>query len=130
MALPNAGATSAGGAPGPALSVNPAWEVHPTQVKQWLDDKEEVLILDVRQLREWNVSHIAGAKLIPLDQLVAQAAAIADWKERRVVVHCHHGVRSMNGAAILRRMGFTNVRSMAGGIDAWSLLADPTVPRY
>ena len=113
-----------------SLPVNPQWEVHPGQVKQWLDEQAEVLILDVRQLREWNAAHIEGATLIPLDQLEARVGEIETWKARRVVVHCHHGVRSMNGTAFLRHQGFTNVHSMAGGLEAYSLLADPSIPRY
>jgi rhodanese-related sulfurtransferase len=89
-----------------------------------------MLILDVRRLNEWNTSKIEGAKLIPLQELDQRANEIAEWKNRPIVVHCHHGVRSMNGTAILRKAGFTNVHSMAGGIDAWSLIVDPGVPRY
>jgi adenylyltransferase/sulfurtransferase len=47
-----------------------------------------------------------------------------------VVVYCHHGVRSLRGAALLRQAGHENVASLAGGIDAWSLYVDPAVPRY
>jgi rhodanese-related sulfurtransferase len=47
-----------------------------------------------------------------------------------LVVYCHHGIRSLSGAAILEQHGFANVVSLAGGIDAWSLHIDPKVPRY
>src|SRR5205807_1937747 len=47
-----------------------------------------------------------------------------------VVVYCHHGVRSISGAAILAQAGFPNVASLVGGIDYWSLAVDPAVPRY
>jgi adenylyltransferase/sulfurtransferase len=47
-----------------------------------------------------------------------------------LVVYCHHGVRSLSAAAYLRRLGHVNVRSLAGGIDAWSCEVDPAVPRY
>jgi rhodanese-related sulfurtransferase len=47
-----------------------------------------------------------------------------------VVVYCHHGVRSLRGAAVLAQAGHENVASLAGGIDDWSLTIDPTVPRY
>lgn len=114
----------------PTLEIDPLWEVHPTQLKQWLDEHAEVLIIDVRQPKEWTAAHIQAATLIPLDQLETRLDQIDSWKDRRVVVHCHHGVRSMNATAFLRHRGFTNVHSLAGGIDAWSLLADPTVPRY
>jgi sulfur-carrier protein adenylyltransferase/sulfurtransferase len=115
---------------GITLNINPEWEVHPAQVKEWIDNKEEALLLDVREQREWNVTHIEGATLIPLGQLSMRADTVADWKDRRIVVYCHHGVRSMNGTSILRRLGFKNVHSLAGGIEAWSLIADPSVRRY
>ena len=112
------------------LNINPEWEVHPTQVKEWLEKRQEMMILDVRQLREWNTARIEGATLIPLNELDARADEVADWKHRRVVALCHHGVRSMNATAILRKKGFTNVHSMAGGIEMWSLAVDPAIPRY
>jgi rhodanese-related sulfurtransferase len=111
------------------LQVRPEWEVHPTQVKEWLD-QQQALVLDVRQLSEWNAAHIPGAVLIPLDQLERRLGEIEAWKEKRVVVHCHHGVRSLRGAAFLRSKGFTTAHSMAGGLHAYSLLADSTVPKY
>jgi len=46
------------------------------------------------------------------------------------VVYCHHGIRSLSGAAILAAAGFPNVASMSGGIERWSLQVDPDVPRY
>lgn len=57
---------------------------------------------------------------------------IGDYRsgEGLCVVYCHHGVRSLNVAAWLRQQGLDNVRSLAGGIDGWSLLIDPSLPRY
>jgi rhodanese-related sulfurtransferase len=52
------------------------------------------------------------------------------WRSRRVVVHCHHGPRSTRACALLREHGFERVENLAGGIDAWSLTVDPSVPRY
>ncbi len=113
------------------IHINPEWEVHPTQLKEWLDSRAELLILDVRQPKEFDVCKIDGSTLIPLSELDARVdSELAAHKNKRIVVHCHHGVRSMNGTAILRKHGFTNARSLAGGIDLWSLMIDPTVPRY
>jgi rhodanese-related sulfurtransferase len=113
------------------LAVNPAWEVHPVDVKKWLDAKEDIVLLDCRLLKEWNYCRIEGAKLAPLPELEEKAQnELTDLKQRRVVVYCHRGVRSLRGTAILRHYGFENVHSMAGGIEAWSVLADPSVPRY
>lgn len=112
------------------LNINPEWEVHPVQAGDAKQNGEDFLLLDVRQQREWEVTHIEGARLIPLNELESRIDEIAEWKDRKVVVHCHHGVRSLNATALLRQKGFTNVHSLAGGIDAWSMLVDPGVARY
>ena len=117
-------------ASGITLNINPDTEVHPLQLKQMLDARQDLLLLDVRQTREWSTTHIKGAKLIPLDQLESQLDNIDEFEDRPVVVYCHHGVRSLAGTMLLRQKGFKNVHSLAGGIDAWSLLADPSVRRY
>jgi rhodanese-related sulfurtransferase len=51
-------------------------------------------------------------------------------RNTRIVVHCHHGGRSLRVATWLRQQGFPQAQSMAGGIDQWSQEIDPTVPRY
>ncbi len=63
---------------------------------------------------------------IPMN--VNRIEALAE--ERQVVVYCHHGVRSLNTVAWLRRQGIENAVSLAGGIDRWSMEVDPGVPRY
>lgn len=115
---------------GMELGVNPEWEVHPTEVKKLRERGEEMLLLDVRRMPEWNTARIEGAMLIPLHELDGRTEEIAAWKDRRVVVHCHHGVRSMNATAILRKHGFKKAHSMAGGIEAWSVMVDGAVARY
>ena len=113
------------------LEINPEWEVHPAQVKGSLDKKTEMLLLDVRLQKEWDISRIAGAMLIPLGQLAGRAEAeLGAWKTKPVVVYCHHGRRSLNAAAFLRQHEFENVHSLAGGIDGWSVMMDASVPRY
>jgi len=115
---------------GVELNINLEWEVHPTEVKAAMDRREEFLFLDVRRLPEWNTARIQGATLIPLHELADRAGEIAAWKNKRVIVSCHHGVRSLNATAMLRKMGFANAKSMAGGIEAWSVMVDRAVPRY
>jgi rhodanese-related sulfurtransferase len=113
------------------ITIHPEWEVHPAQVKECLDKKTEMLLLDVRQQREWDFARIAGAMLIPLGQLQGRAEAeLGPWKKKPIVVYCHVGARSLNAAAILRQHGFEDVHSLAGGIDGWSLMVDASVPRY
>ena len=91
---------------------------------------EPFLLLDVRQPEEWRRCRIEGARLVPLGELEARLAELSDWKERRVIAHCHHGGRSAKACEILAAAGFTDVSNLVGGIDAWSLTVDPAVPRY
>jgi adenylyltransferase/sulfurtransferase len=112
------------------LPINPAWEVHPAEVKAAIDRGEELFLLDVRRPDEWEKARIPGAHLLPLHELAERIEELAEHQKRRVVVVCHHGARSLRGTAVLRQYGFTNAHSMAGGIDAYTLLADPAIPRY
>jgi adenylyltransferase/sulfurtransferase len=93
---------------------------------------QPVYLLDVRQPWEHEVAHLPGDVLVPLDQLIEHAddLEVEPPAGALVVTYCHHGVRSLNAAAILLRSGHARVASLAGGIDRWSLEIDPTVPRY
>lgn len=90
---------------------------------------DEFLLLDVRTPEEWDLAHIPGARLIPIDQLATRLGEIMDWREREVVVHCHHGMRSARAKAFLMGRGFRTVRNLLGGIDAYAQV-DPSVPTY
>jgi sulfur-carrier protein adenylyltransferase/sulfurtransferase len=91
---------------------------------------EDLLLVDVREPAEWETAHIEGARLIPLGELEEHLEELADWRERPVVVHCHHGGRSAKACARLAEAGFARVENLTGGIEAWSLTVDPDVPRY
>ena len=113
------------------LQINPEWEVHPAQVKECLKAGPTPVLLDIRRPDEYAKARIDGALFIPMHELESRfEAEVAPLKSQPVVVFCHHGVRSMRVTAFLRHHGFTNVHSMAGGIEAWSLIVDPAVPRY
>ena len=114
----------------PKISIDPEWEVHPLDVHKLKKSEAEILILDVRQQKEWDITRIDGALLIPLDQLPRRFTDLESWRDKPIVVHCHHGARSLRAAAWLRQAGFAQVKSMAGGIEAWSLMVDQDVPRY
>jgi rhodanese-related sulfurtransferase len=88
------------------------------------------LILDCREQEEWDVVHIDRAKLVPMSQLASRIGELESYRNARIVVHCHHGGRSLRVAEWLRKVGFEKAQSMAGGIDAWSQTVDPTLPRY
>jgi rhodanese-related sulfurtransferase len=112
------------------LPVNPEWEVHPTDVARRKAAAEDFLLLDVRQHSEWVHAHIAGATLLPLPELAEKVDQLVDYFEKSIVVYCHHGGRSLAATKYLRQRGFLQVHSMAGGIDAWSQIVDPTLRRY
>ncbi|WP_439620713.1 rhodanese-like domain-containing protein [Gemmata sp.] len=105
-------------------------QIHPADVKALLDAGSPVLLVDVRQPEEHAFCALPGSLLVPLGELRARAGEIEPPGDALVVVYCHHGVRSMSGAALLKQAGVDNVASMAGGIDLWSLSVDPAVPRY
>jgi len=90
----------------------------------------DFLLLDVREPAEFEKSNIDGARLLPLGELADRSAELEAWRERPIVVHCHKGGRSAKAARWLRSQGFRDVVNLSGGIEAWSLTVDPSVPRY
>ncbi len=100
------------------------------RVKQKLDRGDEFLFLDVREPNEYETAHIDGTRLVPLGELDARLAELTDWKDRPIVVHCLSGARSEKACKLLLERGFSDVTNMTGGIQAWSLTVDASVPRY
>ena len=82
-------------------------------------------LLDVREPSEWNEAHIAGATLIPLGELASRVNELP--KDAEIVVVCRSGNRSAQGRDILLDHGFTQVTSMAGGLNEWKAAGYPTV---
>src|SRR5437868_14579272 len=103
-------------------------QITPAVLSARLGAGEKIYLLDVRQPEEYAHSKIAGSTLIPLPELMGRVGEPPD--DVPIVVYCHHGVRSITGAALLERAGYAEVFSLAGGIDAWSCQVDPSVPRY
>ena len=104
-------------------------EITVEELKAELDEKGAGLVLiDVREPHEWEIAHIEGARLIPLNQLPERLGELdGHWE---IVTHCHHGARSMKALEILKGAGFSKVRSLAGGIDAWAERVESGLPRY
>jgi rhodanese-related sulfurtransferase len=85
-------------------------------------------LIDVRTEEEYATAKVPGAMLINTDEAVQ---TVMGWpKDTPVLVICHHGMRSLDAASYLIGHGFTEVRSVTGGIDAWSAEVDPSIPRY
>ncbi len=98
-------------------------------LKQKLDAKEDVFVLDVREPHEYPIANL-GAPLIPVGSLESRLGEIAAQKDREVVVHCRSGARSQKAALVLKNAGFTNVSNLTGGILAWADEIDPSMPKY
>lgn len=123
-------ATGQDGLP-PGYQFRPEWEVTPRDVAEILADdtaRDQVQLIDCRKPEEHAFASIDGFTLIPMDQIAARIDELDE--DEPVIVHCHHGIRSLRVAAFLRQQGFADVKSLAGGIDAWSLAIDSAVKRY
>jgi adenylyltransferase/sulfurtransferase len=114
----------------PAREEAPLVELAPAEVARRGVPGRDYLLLDVREPDEHAKARLEGARLVPLGELPARVEELAGWRERPVVVHCHKGGRSAKACRLLRDAGFLDVANLAGGIEAWSLSVDPTVPRY
>ena len=105
-------------------------QISPRALAEALARGEAVRLVDVRQPWESQLASLPGSTLIPLNELPQRAGDVGFDADSMLVVYCHHGIRSLSAASFLERLGFTNVQSLAGGIDAWSCEVDPMVPRY
>lgn len=106
-------------------------EIAPREVKRRMDAGEKLALIDVREPQEYLLARIESATLIPMRSVPAQLQTLdARADEEPLIVYCHHGIRSLNVVNWLREQGVEACQSMSGGIDAWSLIVDPSVPRY
>jgi molybdopterin/thiamine biosynthesis adenylyltransferase/rhodanese-related sulfurtransferase len=103
-------------------------EVTPILLKRMLDEGMEVELVDVREPFEYQICHLEGSKLVPMGQLQAKVGDLS--KSKTVVVYCHHGRRSANAVSYLTSAGFTDVRNLRGGIEAWRTEVDPEILEY
>jgi rhodanese-related sulfurtransferase len=90
---------------------------------------EAPVLLDVREPWEFQTASLPESLLMPMGDVTSRAHAELD-PDAHIVVMCHHGQRSLSVAMWLRGQGFERAQSLAGGIDAWSRVIDPSVPRY
>ena len=104
------------------------YEMTPEDLRQKLDGPARPVVVDVRRHDEVATSPFPGALHVPMDELQDRLDELDPNAE--TVVVCHHGVRSLSVTVFLRNHGFRSVSSLAGGIDRWSLIVDPSVPRY
>ena len=105
-------------------------EVTCAQVKAQLEVSEHFVFLDCREPNEHQTVSIRQAKLLPMSEIQNRLAELESHREDDIVIHCHHGGRSLRVANWLRQQGFSKAQSMAGGIDQWAVEIEPGLPRY
>jgi rhodanese-related sulfurtransferase len=108
---------------------NHGMDVTPLEVKAMRERAEDFRLIDVREIDEWNLVKIDDAELIPLSQFQQQATAQLDPDEK-IVLYCHHGMRSARAQGFLKSQGYGNVLNLTGGIDAWAQQVEPGMTRY
>ena len=109
----------------PAMTDVPAISVE--ELKQKLDAKEDIFILDVREPHEYDICNIKGY-LIPVGDLPKRVSELDSSRE--IIAHCRSGVRSAKAVNFLRAAGFKKVYNLTGGILAWADKIDPSMPKY
>ena len=105
-------------------------QITPAQLAERLQQPEPPALLDVREPDEHGFVALPDSTLIPLGDIAGRVEEIDGWKDREIVVYCHHGIRSMHAIAFLRTQGFKKLLNLAGGIDRWSREVDSAAPRY
>ena len=108
-------------------------EIDASQLAQKLASEPKSLqLIDVREIQEVRLASIPGFINLPLSEFSQWSEGIFDrlYLEVETIVLCHHGIRSAQMCQWLMTQGFTNVANVTGGIDAYSRLVDPSIPRY
>ena len=103
-------------------------EISAVELKQRLENGEKLVLVDVREPWENAQCRIEGAVLIPMGSIPSNLQKLDT--DESVICYCHHGMRSLDVVNWLRQQGIPTAKSLAGGIDRWSLEIDPKVPRY
>ncbi|NTU50780.1 MAG: molybdenum cofactor biosynthesis protein MoeB, partial [Desulfobulbaceae bacterium] len=111
----------------PAVSTNP-YEITVHELKARLDRGDRPFLLDVRNLGEYQICHLVGATLIPVNELPLRFEELPD-RDAEIVAICKVGVRSANAVQFLKQKGFTKVKNLLGGMDALATEIDPAMPR-
>jgi rhodanese-related sulfurtransferase len=105
-------------------------EIPVSEAQRRLAQPQPPRLIDVREADEYELARIPGAELLPLSQWPAVIAEKLTDRDQPLFIQCHHGGRSARAADFLLRNGYADVTNVAGGIDAWSVEIDPSIPRY
>ncbi len=99
------------------------------ELHERLSKGEKIKLLDVREEEEWNLCHLPHAILVPLSEFRDHIFDVLR-SEELAVIYCHHGIRSAQAQNFLRAQGFNHVYNLAGGIEEWAKIIDPSMARY
>lgn len=105
-------------------------EIEPAELHALMRAGSPVTLVDCREPNEVSICALPNAIPLPVSQIRQWLPGFAPPPEAALVVYCHHGIRSFHVVAALRQTGVGHARSLAGGIDRWSLEIDPSIPRY
>ena len=98
------------------------------ELKAMCDRKEDFLLVDVRNPDEFAICQIPGSHKLPMPELMQRLDELP--KDKLIVLHCHHGGRSTRALQMLRTKGYSKIKNLDGGINAWAERIDPNVPQY
>lgn len=102
----------------------------PETAKRHDAGSDDFVLIDIREPEELEVCSIDGAVHIPMGDLVSRINEIDADEDTTIALICHTGRRSLKATLVLQEQGLAGTRSVAGGIEWWSLRIDPSVPRY
>jgi adenylyltransferase/sulfurtransferase len=103
-------------------------DITPRELESRLRQGDDLILLDVREPHEWDITHLQGARLIPLNTLPQRAHELSTADE--IVLYCKGGVRSARAMSQLRELGFRKLWNLKGGVNSWAEEVDPSMPRY
>ncbi len=110
----------------------PVTQISVEELAQKLASKEDLQLVDVREPQEVAIASLEGFEVLPLSEYAEWSDQIHSRfdSDKETIVMCHHGIRSASMCQWLMNQGFTNVKNVAGGIDAYSILVDHSIPQY
>ena len=109
-------------------SAGEEWDITATELAQRINSEEDLILIDVREPHEIQISKINGSILIPLGEFTTYLNKFE--KSQKIILYCRTGTRSRRGIEILHSAGYRNIRNLKGGINAWASEVDPTQPIY
>jgi len=104
--------------------------ISPQESRELIESDTPVRLIDCREADEYAICKIDHAELLPFSTFFHDYSEKLRDKGETILIYCHHGMRSLRAAEYLSQLGYTNVKSMAGGIEAWTLEIDPGMRQY